>query len=181
MTFSSSVSVFASAACILCATSRAHALELELSAQTLATLVSDDAAKGGGVGLGIEGGIVVVRGLALPSSEIVTRARVSVLAGAGLAWGLEAGAAWRAEIAKHWQPEIGAYLLYLCGDLARAIDEHGQLAKDPVAALVGLTPLRLPLDQGWVSFLSLRVGATLGTGHPPLAASLTFFEVGRTF
>jgi hypothetical protein len=40
----------------------------------------------------------------------------------------------------------------------------------------------LALDQGWVSFLTVRGGVTLGrSGRPPLAASITLFEVGRAF
>ena len=158
----------------------AHALELELGAQTVATLVSDDDTKGGGVGLGIEGSWILARHATVPSA-LLARARLSLLAGAGLAWGLEAGAAWRAELHPLWQPEAGLYLLYVGGDLARSID-GGQLAPNPIAALLGLSPARLALDEGWVSFLSLRAGPTLArSGHPPLAVSLTLFEVGRRF
>jgi len=159
----------------------AHALQLELGAQTLATLVSDDDTKGGGVGLGVEGSYVLAR-LAPARSALLLRARLSLLGGAGLAWGIEAGGAWRAEAHRLWQPEAGAYLLYLGGDLARSIDGQGQLASNPVAALLGISPGRLALDHGWVSFLSFRGGVSLGrSGHPPLALSVTLFEVGREF
>lgn len=60
---------------------------------------------------------------------------------------------------------------------------YGHLAENPWAVLGGLTPLRFALDDGWVSFCAVRAGTTLGgnSGHPPLAISLGFFEVGRTF
>ena len=169
------------ASALLFAHAPARALELELGAQTLATLVSDDDTKGGGVGLGVEGGCVLARPATVPSA-LIARARLSLLGGAGLAWGLEAGAALRAELHPLWQPDLGLYVLYVGGDLARSIDGRGQLATNPVAALIGISPGRLALDQGWVSFFSLRAGPTVGrTGHPPLALSLTLFEVGQRF
>ena len=158
----------------------AHALELELGAQALATLVSDDDTRGGGVGLGVEGSWALAR----PGAHhtLLARARLSLLGGAGLAWGLEAGAAWRVDVHPLWQPEAGAYLLYLGGDLARSIDPSGELAANPVALMIGISPARLALDRGWVSFLSFRGGPTLGrSGRPPLALSLTLFEVGQRF
>jgi len=169
-------------ACALLITpARALALELEVGAQTLVTLVSDDGTKGGGVGLGVEGSWVLARP-ALAPSAVLARARLSLLAGAGLAWALEAGAAWRAELHPVWQPEAGAYLLYVGGDLARSVDGDGQLATNPIAALIGISLGRLALDHGWVSFLALRGGLTLGrSGQPPLALSLTLFEVGQRF
>jgi len=170
------------AACTLqLAHAPARAVELELGAQTLATLVSDDDTKCGGVGLGVEGSWVVAR--AAPArSALLARARLSLLAGAGLAWGLEAGGAWRAELHPIWQPEAGAYLLYVGGDLARSIDGRGELASNPLAALLGVSLGRLALEHGWVSFLAFRAGPTLGrSGRPPLALSLTLFEVGQRF
>jgi hypothetical protein len=170
------------AACVLLlAHAPARALELEIGAQMLATLVSDHDTKGGGVGLGVEGGWVLGRP-ALAPSAVLAQARVSLLGGAGLAWGLEAGCAWRAELHPVWQPQAGAHLLYAGGDLARSVDGRGQLASNPVAIVLGISLGRLALDHGWVSFLAVRGGPTLGrSGHPPLALSLTVFEVGQRF
>lgn len=169
------------ACALLGAQGPARALELELGAQTLATLVSDDDTKGGGVGLGIEGTWVITRP-SMARSAVLARARLSLLGGAGIAWTLEVGGAWRAELHPLWQPEAGIYLLHVGGDLARSVDGGGQLATNPTAAVIGINLGRLALDHGWVSFLALRGGPTLGrSGHPPLALSLTLFEVGQRF
>jgi hypothetical protein len=166
---------------VLLAPVRAAALELELGAQTLATFVSNDAVKGGGAGFGLETSVPFYRD-APRRNHLLARARAALLAGNGLAWTLEAGAAFRIESSRHFTPEVGAYLLYMAGDLARSIDRDGYLAANPWAALVGLAPLRFELDEGWVSLLSARAGTTLGAGgHPPFAISVTVFEVGRTF
>ena len=161
---------------------RAQAREVEVGVQTLATLVSDDETKGGGIGLGVEGSMRFAGEVATAHGPLwLGRARVSLLGGGGLVWGAEAGAVlrWRVFL---WQPEAGVSLLYLGGDLARSIDERGRVASNPFAPMLGLSPLRFQLDQGWMSFLGLRGGITLGrSGHPPLAASITLFEVGQTF
>jgi hypothetical protein len=48
--------------------------------------------------------------------------------------------------------------------------------------LAGVNPLRFSLDQGWVSFVGLRLGVPPArAGQPLLALSLTLFEVGRAF
>jgi len=173
---------FAATLCaLLGVAARAEAREVELGVQTVATLISDDQTKGGGIGLGVEGSL---RFLGEPWGNgplWLGRARVSLLGGAGLVWGVEAGAAlrWRVFL---WQPEASVSLLYLGGDLARSVDEAGRLASNPFAPMIGVSPLRFQLDQGFVSLLGLRGGITLGrSGHPPLAASITLFEVGRTF
>jgi hypothetical protein len=175
--------LFASAAAAVSvwAPAPAAAVEVELGAQTLVTLVSNDAVKGGGVGAGVEASLPIYRD-ANRTNALLARARTSLLVGDGLAYTLELGAAFRLSLVGAWQPDAGAYLLYMGGDLARSIDADGYLAHDPWVVLAGLTPLRFALDEGWVSFCSARAGTTLGvSGHPALALSLTFFEVGRTF
>jgi hypothetical protein len=68
------------------------------------------------------------------------------------------------------------------GQIVRAIDEHGRRAGGPLALLVGLDPLRIALDRGWVSFLASRCGPVLV--HPTTivsAISLSLVEVGHRF
>jgi hypothetical protein len=155
-------------------------MDVEVGVQTVATLVTNDSVKGGGAGAGVEGSLALLRDA---STTLLARARTSLLVGDGLAYTVEAGAAWRVSLLPRFQPELGVYLLYMGGDLARAIDRDGYLAENPWAVLGGLTPLRFALDDGWVSFCAPRLGTTLGTssGHPALAVSVSLFEVGRTF
>ena len=155
---------------------------VEVGVQTVATLVTNDAVKGGGAGAGIEGSLALLRN-ASNTHALFARMRTSLLVGDGLAYTVEAGAAWRLSLLPRYEPELGVYLLYMGGDLARTIDRDGYLAENPWAILGGLTPLRFALDDGWVSFCAPRLGTTLGTssGHPALAVSVSLFEVGRTF
>jgi hypothetical protein len=164
------------AACLLNAT-WAHGLELELAAQSVATLNVDDQTRGGGLGLSAEVGVPV---LPLgPRGVLIVRASLGALMGNGLAWSVEGGAAYRHVAFESWQPDAGLSVLWLGGDLVRTIDEQGQLAGDPLALRLGVSPLRFTLEAGWISVLSLRAGPTLfRSGQPPLSVSLMLFEVG---
>jgi hypothetical protein len=162
------------------ATAPPAASAVEVSAQTCFALLSDDQTKGGGLGLALEAGVPIIRLLRLPGSLVSVRVRTSALIGAGLAWSGELGGAIRLRLASRWAPEAAVWGLYLGGDLVRAIDNRGRLAKDPVAIQVGLNPLRFELDTGWVSFLAIRYGRTLfRSGRPPFAVSGTLVEIGR--
>ena len=164
-------------ACLL-DTTRAHGLELELAAQSVATLNVDDQTRGGGLGLSAEVGVPVLRPLG-PHGVLIVRASLGALMGNGLAWSVEGGAAYRHVAFKSWQPDAGLSVLWLGGDLVRTIDEQGQLAGDPLALRLGLSPLRFTLEAGWISVLSLRAGPTLfRSGQPPLSVSVMLFEVG---
>lgn len=161
---------------------RTAAAELEIGAQATLTLVSDHRTKGGGAGPALEASVPLVEGALLPRATLLGRARASALVGAGLVWAVEAGAAWRLPVGQRWEPELGAYLLYLDGDLVRSIDHEGRIAGAPVAALLGVTPARFRLEKSWVSFLPARFGAPLGRGgRPPFAISVVLVEVGARF
>lgn len=157
----------------------ARALEIELGAQSLATLSVDDQTRAGGVGLAVEVGVPLAHRLLGPTHRLVPRAGVGALVGSGLAWSLEIGAAYRYAAFTRWQPDVGLSVLWLGGDLVRTIDAQGRVAGDPWALRLCMSPLRFPLNAGWVSLLALRAGPTLfRSGHPPLSLSVTLFEVG---
>jgi hypothetical protein len=172
---------------LCCAYARLAAAEPEIAGQMVVTIVSDEQTKGGGAGAAVEGALPLLRNVPLlrdafrADSAIVLRARGSVLAGLGLAWTLEAGLAARGSRGP-WEPHLGMYILYMDGQLIRAIDDDGRLARGPVALQLGLDPLRFALEDGWVSFLSARCGPVLS--HPGTlvsALSLSLVEVGHRF
>ena len=152
----------------------------ELAAQACFTLLSDDETKGGGAGLAVEAGVPVLHNAFLSGLLLTVRLRASALIGAGLAWSGELGGAFRVQAGKRWAPEAGLWVLYLGGDLVRAIDDHGRLARNPLAVQLALNPVRFQVGSGWVSFLAVRYGRTLfRPGRPPFAFSATFVEIGR--
>jgi hypothetical protein len=168
----------ATLACLL-GHSPVQAHELELAAQTLATLSVDDRTRGGGVGLAIALGAPLLEQWLGTPGQLVAAASVGALTGAGVAWAVEGGVAYRFLGWDRWQPEAGLSVLWLGGDLVRTIDDQGGLAGDPWALRFGISPLRFRLEDGWVSLLGVRAGPTLfRSGRLPLSLSLTLFEVG---
>lgn len=160
----------------------AHAGEAELGVASPFVLVSNDAVKGAGVGLAVGLGYPIVRHAGSARSVVIGRVRASVLVGAGLAFTLEAGLAWRLPVGPWWEPEVSADAFTMGGALARTIDAAGNLAANPVALLLGWSPLRFRTGEGWIALASPRVGYTLGAGgYPPLALAVTLLEIGRRF
>jgi len=156
--------------------------ELEVGGQALVALGVNDETRGGGGGLAVEASLPVTELVGCLRGQLLARARAGALLGAGTAWLLEAGVAYRPLLAGRWQPDAGVSLAVLTGDLVRSIDTEGRSSSDPLALQLGLNPLRWSLAQGWVSSLGVKAGPTLFQGGaPPLALSLTLFEVGSRF
>jgi len=162
--------------------STARATEVELATQTVVTVASDHEARGGGAGLGVEVGLPVLRDPLQQGSCLLSRLRLTGLAGAGMVWGADLGLAWRSRAFGSWQPELGVHAAILGGALVRTIDRQGHLGSNPVAAVLAVSLLRFSLEKQWFSLLSLRAGRPLfHDGDPPFIVSVTVFEVGRGF
>jgi hypothetical protein len=160
----------------------ARATEIELATQAVATLASDEETRGGGAGLGVEAGVPMLRDLLQQGSCLLARLRLAGLAGAGMVWAADLGLAWRSRAVGSWQPELGLHAAVLGGALIRTIDREGHLGRNPVAAVLALSPLRFSRDNQWFSFLAFRAGRPLfRDGDPPFLVSVTVFEVGRSF
>jgi hypothetical protein len=154
---------------------------LEIAIQSVASIAADERTRGGGAGLALEMGLPL-GSFTPPRLCLLLRSRVSVLAGVGLAYTLDLGVALSVRRHRSWQPDGGLYGMYLGGEIVRTVDRSGHLASNPLALQVGINPLRFELSRGWISLLGTRAGPTLGrAGRPPLAISITVFEVGQTF
>jgi hypothetical protein len=159
-----------------------RAAEIEVAGQSVVTLASDSKTRGGGAGAGVEVGAPFAPDLLQTGSKLVARARISGLVGAGLAWSFELGLDFRARSFHRFEPELGLHVITVGGDLIRSIDADGRLARNPLALVLVVAPLRFRLNDGWINILGVRVGPTLArSGSPPFVLSVTLFEIGRAF